>query len=601
VTVVVSDGQAVPLFDRKSWPLAGMEQTGRVTSARQLDLLGIDLKADYAAIYASQPWIYALVNKVTRNIARLPLRALREDPLTMHKEPLPRTHELPALISRPFPRGSKFRLVESVVGSLMIFGHALCWKYRPRPGMPPMELWPLDWSRVSIQAGKDVPIDFYEYRAARGAKALLPDDVVHFTWWSPMGLRGTSPLEPLRTTLLLEDAGRRYAVASFANGVRPSGALVTEKKLGPEAKAELRQQIESMYATPDSAFRMMLLDGGLDWKAFSHTSQEAQTIEHRKLNAIEACAVYDMPPPMVQILDHATFSNIDEQHRMLYQDTLGPVAVNLEETLGAQLLWGEPALGAAADPEDGEIENTLLSFDFDDVLRADIVKRAAAYAAMRAAGGITVNDLRRAEGKPEIDRPEANAVLIPLNMAAIGPDGVFQFPTERVSDPNVTLAPGQASLETLAAALMKEVDGKIEGLHADLKGMEGALRSQGQSDLASSVAALAKEIADQDRGRVELKADRLEHVVHEHKTEHVHEEVVPSALLDEFRGGLRSDLDRAVEQLASTLGAKAHRQFEYGDDGLVRAVVETAGDTMTRYVAERDGQGRLTKLTLEEK
>jgi phage portal protein BeeE len=124
---------------------------------------------------------------------------------------------------------------------------------------------------------------------------------------------------------------------------------------------------------------MMLLDGGLDWKAFSHTSQEAQTIEHRKLNAIEACAVYDMPPTMVQILDHATFSNIDEQHRMLYQDTLGPVVVNLEATIGAQLLWGEPQLGVAVDPEDGEIENTLVAFDMDDVLRADIVKRAAAY------------------------------------------------------------------------------------------------------------------------------------------------------------------------------------------------------------------------------
>jgi hypothetical protein len=79
---------------------------GRVTSARQLDLIGLDLNADYAAIYASQPWIYALVNKVTRNIARLPL-APSARTRDVHREPLPRTHPLPALLSRPFPRGSR--------------------------------------------------------------------------------------------------------------------------------------------------------------------------------------------------------------------------------------------------------------------------------------------------------------------------------------------------------------------------------------------------------------------------------------------------------------------------------------------------------------
>lgn len=596
MSVVISQGKTVALREGKAWPLAGLEQPGRISSSKQLNFIGLDLAADYAGIYTSQPWIYALVNKMSRNIARLPLKAEREDPLTYHKERLPRTHELAALLSRPYPRGSKFRLIEGTVGSLFVYGHALWWKYRPRPGMAPVELWPLDWSRVSIQAGASSPIDYYEYRAARGVKGLLPDDVVHFTWWSPAGLRGTSPLEPLRTTLLLEDAGRRYAVASFANGVRPSGALVTPKSIGREAKDELRAQIDAVHATPDNAFRMMLLDGGLDWKPFSHTSQEAQTIEHRKLNQVEACAVFDMPPPMVQILDHATFSNIDEQHRMLYQDTLGPPAVNIEETIAAQLLWGEPVLGQAVDEQDGELENTLVSFDFDDVLRADIVKRAASYAAMRAAGGLTVNDIRRAEGKPEIARPEADAVLIPLNMAAVGPDGIFQFPTERISDPAATIPAGTASLELIASALMKDVDGKIDGLQTDLKSMEQTLRGGGQAELASSLAALSKALADQDRGRVELKADRLEHVVHEHKTEHVHEEIVPAALLEEFRGGIRSDFDKAVAELAGTITADKHRRFEYDNDGLVRAVVETSGDTETRYVAERDEEGKLVTL-----
>jgi hypothetical protein len=181
-------------------------------------------------------------------------------------------------------------------------------------------------------------------------------------------------------------------------------------------------------------------------------------------------------------------------------------------------------------------------------------------------------------------------------MAAVGPDGIFQFPTERISDPAATIPAGTASLELIASALMKDVDGKIDGLQTDLKSMEQTLRGGGQAELASSLAALSKALADQDRGRVELKADRLEHVVHEHTTEHVHEEIVPAALLEEFRGGIRSDFDKAVAELAGTITADKHRRFEYDNDGLVRAVVETSGDTETRYVAERDEEGKLVTL-----
>jgi HK97 family phage portal protein len=192
---------------------------------------------------------------------------------------------------------------------------------------------------------------------------------VHFEWWSPAGPRGTSPLEPLRQTLQLEDAGRRYATSSFANGIRPSGALVSPKPVIDEQREELKAEIEAIHGNPDNAFRMMLLDGGLDWKTFAHTAQEAQTIEHRKLNAIEACAVYDMPPPMVQILDKATYSNIDEQHQMLYMDSIGPYLGNIEETVAAQLLWGEPTLATAVDADQNELEEVYTQFDMSELLR----------------------------------------------------------------------------------------------------------------------------------------------------------------------------------------------------------------------------------------
>jgi HK97 family phage portal protein len=419
VTVVISGKSAKPIGDAKSWPLAGVSAPMRVTSSKAMDLIGLDISASYAAIYNSQPWVYATVNKLARNMSRLPLRSYREDGNNGSRSELRRggdePHGLPNLLSRPYPQGSSRKLVEYTFGQVATYGHALWWKYRARPGQPPIELWPLDWRYITMQTGSSVPIDFFEYRGPMGVKRFLPDDVVHFEWWSPVGPRGTSPLEPLRITLGLEDAGRRYSVASFANGIRPSGALVSEKPVQGDARKELKAEIEAIHQNPDNAFRMMLLDAGLDWKPFGQSAVDAELINLRKLNREEVAAVYDIPPPMIQILDRATFSNIDEQHQMLYVDTFGPWLSMFEDTVRAQLLWGEPMLGFAADPEDSEIEETLVAFDLSELLRPDIAKRAAAYLALRYSGAWTVDDTREAEGKPKFDSEVARSFLTPLN------------------------------------------------------------------------------------------------------------------------------------------------------------------------------------------
>jgi HK97 family phage portal protein len=456
MTVIVRDGKLFECGDgAKSWPLAGAASRTALSSTKSMDLVGLDLWSTYAALYAGQPWVYALVNKLSRNIARLPLMTYGENVEQGTRTPQ-RAHPLALLLSRPYPRGSRFKLVESTIGSLAVYGHALWWKYRPRPGMAPVELWPIDWRFVTMQTGKDVPIDYYEYRGPAGRKVFLPDDVVHFEWWSPVGLKGTSPLEPLRITLSIEDAARRYSVASFANGIRPSGALVSPKTIPPTDKEELRKEIRAIHENPDNAFRMMLLDAGLDWKQFGQSAVDAEVVNLRKINREEACAVYDMPPPMVQILDKATFSNIDEQHQMLYIDTLGPWIGNVTDTVGAQLIWGEPEFALSADGEP-----IVVDFDMNGLLKVEIERRANAYTKMRLSGAYTANDVRALEGKPRIEHEIADAILIPLNMSALTASGRLTGPVGEAAGGGDG-SQAQAALASLAQALHDISDGEMK-------------------------------------------------------------------------------------------------------------------------------------------
>ena len=328
-------------------------------------LWSIDFHASYEGLYRTQPWVYVVVNKLARAIARLPLHTFTLDTDTGDRERI-REGTLPALLHRPYPRGSGMRLMEHLVASTAIYGNGLLVKRRPARGTPPTELWPLDWRRVQVfTAGSDMsPVDHYEYHTDAGAPEVLqPKDVVHLQWWGPEGI-GVSPLEPLRFALGNESAATRYSTQSFTNSVRPSGALITPKRLSQQDRAEMRQEIEMAHAGAENSGRMLLLDNGLDWKAFGGSAADSQMVEVRKLNRDEVCAVYDIPPPMVGILDRATFSNIDEQHRMLYQDTLGPWLVLAEQTLGSQLV--EPETGWAG---------LFCEFLLDDVLRGDIEKR----------------------------------------------------------------------------------------------------------------------------------------------------------------------------------------------------------------------------------
>lgn len=480
MTVVAGpDGRLRAVAERKSWPLSGLGRPTRYSSSRAVVFDALQLSATYAQIYGSQPYIFALVNKLARGVARLPLKQFNRA-ANDARERLDPAHPLRMLIEQPFPRGSRFQLIEATVGNLCIYGNAAWWKYRGGPGKPPEELWPLDWRYMSFKSGDTVPVDHYEYDGPAGRRKFLADDIVHFHWWSPRGPQGTSPLEPLRETLALESAGKRYAISSFAHGARPSGAVVTPKTLDPKQKEELRDELQTLNAGPDNAFRLALLDGGMDWKPFGHTAQEAETIEHRKLNREEACAVYDVPPPVVHILDRATFSNVSEQNKALYRETMGPYEVMLEETIEAQLIRDELAfLG------------TYCEFDLAEVLKADLPQRAAAYKQME--NTISINDRRRLENLPPIGDPldetnPANGILMPLNMAIVLQTGDVLTPAA----PGTAPPPDNVDPTALAAQLTLE----LERILLERAGQEPEARNGHDPDpailaLANSVVELA--------------------------------------------------------------------------------------------------------------
>ena len=374
-------------------------------------------QATYGAIYSKQLWVYTVVRKRALATRRLPVKTYRRGDNGDRQDA--RDTPLAALLRNPNPRMSGPFLWEWTSSTYDIFGEAIWLKIRGRDGRPG-ELWPIHPSNIVVRREDNGTLSYvYGPGVMLGSdpQYVIPEhDVVHFKTFNPDGTtRGLSPIEPLRQTLVNEDAARRASSAFWKNGARPSGFLSHPNNLSEPAAKRLSAQWAALHGSVDNFGKWAVLEEGMKPETLSLTAEEAQYIETRKLNQIEVCAVYDMAPPVVHILDRATFSNIVEQFRSMYRDTMAPHLSGFEATLADQLV-----------PEFAS--DLYVEFLMDEVLRGNFEARIPAIAQAIQTGQLTPNEGRAIENRPAVEGGDSlliNAALVPVDAAAV--NGVGQL------------------------------------------------------------------------------------------------------------------------------------------------------------------------------
>jgi len=377
----------------------------------------------YGAIYRQHLWVAAVVNKRANAVARLPLPVYRRDELN---RPRADDHPLAVLLSNPNPALSGFDLWVWTQATRDIFGEAF-WLKKRRGGAV-VALYPLHPASMEwVEKDAHWKFDNGSLKLDRVADS----DLVHFRSFNPDSMtRGMSPLEPLRSTLENEWHARNATSSFWQRGARPGTALVHPKTLSADAQTRLKAQYDAIAAGSGNTGATVVLEEGLKPEKMTLTAEEAQYVETRKLNREEVCGAYDVPPPVVHILDHATFSNITEQMRSMYRDTMAPVLKGLEATIDLDLRQAEW-------PQD----EVYAEFLMDEVLRGDFEARATAY---RAADYMTMAEKRKSENLPFIegtDRIFLNTATLPLDVIDANasadaeppelPDNVIPFPVAR--------------------------------------------------------------------------------------------------------------------------------------------------------------------------
>jgi len=368
-------------------------------SSPSLNLYG--LNQAYADIYRTQPNVRICVDFLARNIGELTPQVFRRVSDTDRVRLV--DHDLARWLGKPNPATRQYRLMENLVGDMGVYfnGYWLKVRYTGGDGRDAIGLVRIPGDQMSVEGGL-LPEKFCWSSNGRDRDFPL-SEIVHFDGYNPTNpLMGLSPLETLRRILAEEASASENRESYWRNASRHEGIIERPKdapKWTPTQKASWREQWQERFAGPGNAGLVPVLEDGMQFKSASFSAKDSEYTLGGKLRREVCAAMYHIPLPLVGILEHATFSNVKEQHKHLYQDCLGPWLKMLKQEIEGQLLV-----------ECEDQQDVYVEFNIDAKLAGTPEERASSLQMAVGRPWRTVNEARALENLPRIDDPELDTV-----------------------------------------------------------------------------------------------------------------------------------------------------------------------------------------------
>jgi HK97 family phage portal protein len=489
VAFVISDGSLATI---------GQDITPFGFPTRRGIAIGRHAALTYAQIYRTQPAVRMVVDFLARNLASLACQTFERTSDTDRKRLTMDESELAYMLEfSANPTTTGYRLNYGMFADRALYDTAYWLKIRSNVGEAPGFLRRIPPSRIMPVGGDWFEVDAYRIYGTKGFLDVPSADIVTFAGYDPEDTRrGVSPIESLRTILSEEYAATASREALWERGAISSG-VISRPAEAPEWDTPARERFESDWAAylldGAKSGSAPVLEDGMTWQQAGYSPKDSQYVESRKLTREEVAAAYHIPPPLVGILDHATLSNIDEQHVQLYVDTLGPWTVSSEGEINTQLV-----------PDFYDARKNYVEYNINAKLKGDFESQATMLQA--AIGGPYMT---RNEGRGRINLPAiegGDELITPLNVTAGGqaspqdsaPDPADQNPL----NPNDPAPPKRRGSKAAApdAAVKAHVDMLAATFGRQLKSVIGKY-AQASADTE------VHQLFDLDRWNGELGAD----------------------------------------------------------------------------------------------
>ena len=314
--------------------------------------------------------VYDAVNQISSDVAKLPLNLRKRNP-SGGSDPYEdsKTHRL--LKYEPNPE------MGSMVFRRTVTAHALTWHggfseiERDGAGRP-VAIWPLAPDKVKVEREKTGRRRLYfKVRGDDGAEVNLdPANVLHIVGLGYDPFCAYPVITLARQAIGLGLAAEQFGSTFFGNGTTFGGVLSMVGINSEEEAQRLRDVIKARHTGPERANDMLVTWGDMKYTPNGVAPQNAQMNELRSKQVEEVARFFNIPVHKLKNLEHATFSNIEQQDLEYYKGCLLNWITLWEEECNRKLI---PSL---------ESRQQFVKHNANAFLRADTTARTALYTAL---------------------------------------------------------------------------------------------------------------------------------------------------------------------------------------------------------------------------
>jgi HK97 family phage portal protein len=436
--------------------------------------------------------VFACVKVLAESIAMLPCTLYKQG-AGQQRTPA-QDHPLYELLRyQPNDWQSSVEFWEMMVAALCLRGNGYAWINRTRTG-DVAELLPLHPDMVNVTMKTGFQLNYQLTMPDGSFKDMGPGDLLHVRGLTLNGWLGISPIAYARESIGLALAAEKFGGQLFRNGAKMSGVLQVPTRMSEEAHKRLKESFD-LATSGENAHRTAIIEEGAKYEKIGITPEDSQFLETRKFQRSEIAAIYRVPAHLINDLEKATFSNIEQQGLEFVTLCLMPWLVRIEQAVRRDLIAR------------GERGSYGAAFDVSAMLRGDAAARSAYYHNGILDGWLTRNEARAIESSLGVLlNPIAGleVPLMPLNMT----DGT-KMPADEPA-PSDNQAPQD---EPGAAAVAKMAD-SMQNMERKLALVHSSPQVNVHSDPAPVTINVTKEIAEEEpRRRVEFLFDENREIV----------------------------------------------------------------------------------------
>src|SRR5690606_5986726 len=236
------------------------------------------------------------------------------------------------------------------------------------------------------------------------------DEMLHFKNGITLdGLVGVPTLDYLKSTVENSASSQQFINNFYKQGLQVKGLVQYVGDLDEKAKRNFREQFESMSSGLNNSHRVALMPVGYQFVPMSLSMHDAQFIENTELTIKQIATAFGIKMHQLNDLSKATHTNIEQQNRQFYTDTLQADLTGYEQELVYKLFL------------DSEIDlGYYLKFNVDAILRSSLKERYEAYRIGIQGGFLKPNEARGKEDMSPVeggDQLLVNGNMMPIEMA----------------------------------------------------------------------------------------------------------------------------------------------------------------------------------------